>query len=114
MGYSLAVVPAVALMIPGDSFLRFAVVFAFSGLYMGVWETLESTTAAVLLPAEVRGVGFGVLATVNGVGDFLSSATVGVLWAVSPVWAMGFVIAVSLTGAAVIASTHPAVAAEGG
>jgi hypothetical protein len=79
-------------------------VFAFSGLYMGVWETLENTTAATLLPATIRGVGFGVLATVNGVGDFVSSASVGMLWVISPVWAMLFVIVMSLSGAAVIVS----------
>jgi MFS family permease len=106
-GYSLAVIPAAALLVPGDSYLKFAVVFGFSGLYMGVWETVESSTAATLLPAGSRGVGFGVLATVNGVGDFLSSAVVGVLWVLSPAWAMGFVMATSLTGAGVILATHP-------
>jgi MFS family permease len=107
IGYSLAVIPAVALMVPSDSFLKFGIVFGFSGLYMGVWETLESTTAATLLPASVRGVGFGVLATVNGVGDFFSSAAVGVMWVFSPEWAMAFVIVTSLTGAAIIARTGP-------
>ena len=68
-GYALAVVPAGALLMPGDSYLKFAVVFGISGVYMGFWETVESTTAATLLPASVRGVGFGVLATVNGIGD---------------------------------------------
>jgi len=29
---------------------------------------------------EHHGMGFGVLATVNGVGDFISSLVVGVLW----------------------------------
>ncbi len=105
-GYSLAVIPAVALMLPGDSFLKFAVVFGFSGVYMGVWETLENASAATVLPAHVRGVGFGVLATVNGIGDFLSSALVGVLWVIAPVWAMTFVIAVSLIGSAIIASNR--------
>jgi MFS family permease len=107
IGYSIAVVPAIALMWPGASFVKFGIVFAFSGLYMGVWETLENTTAATLLPAQIRGVGFGVLATVNGVGDFISSAAVGALWMISPVWAMSFVIITSLGGAAVIASTRP-------
>ncbi len=107
IGYSIAVIPAVALMWPGASFVKFAIVFGFSGLYMGVWETLENSTAATLLPASVRGVGFGVLATVNGLGDFISSASVGFLWVISPVWAMLFVIAVSLTGAAIIAGTNP-------
>jgi MFS family permease len=113
IGYSLAVIPAVALILPGDSLLKFGIVFAFSGLYMGVWETLESTTAATLLPAPVRGTGFGVLATVNGLGDFLSSAAVGSLWVVSPVWAMSFVIGMSVTGAAIIAATRPGSAPAG-
>jgi len=107
IGYSLAVIPAAALMVPGDSFVKFAVVFAASGWYMGVWETVESSTAAMLLPSDVRGTGFGVLATVNGIGDLFSSIIVGALWVISPVAAMGFVMAASLIGAAIIARTHP-------
>ncbi len=53
-GYSIAVIPAAALLWPGDSFIKFGIVFAFSGLYMGVWETLESSTAATLLPQTAR------------------------------------------------------------
>jgi MFS family permease len=110
IGYSVAVIPAITLMWPGDSFVKFGIVFAFSGLYMGVWETLENTTAATLLPGSIRGVGFGLLATVNSVGDFISSAAVGALWVFSPVWAMSFVIATSLIGAGVIAGTRPSIA----
>ncbi len=106
IGYSVAVVPATALMLPGDSFGKFAVIFAFAGLYMGVWETLENSTAATMLPHSVRGLGFGVLATVNGIGDFVSSAAVGVLWVFSPIAAMLLVIVSSLGGAAIIASTR--------
>jgi MFS family permease len=104
IGYSLAVIPAAALLWPGDSLWKFAIVFGFSGVYMGVWETLENATAATMLPKEVRGTGFGVLATVNGIGDFISSALVGCLWQfVSPAAAMIFVMAASLIGAAIIA-----------
>jgi MFS family permease len=105
LGYSVAVVPATALMVPGDSVWKFAIVFGFSGLYMGVWETLESSASAEMLPEATRGVGFGVLATVNGIGDFISSASVGALWMIHPVAAMTFVIVTSLTGAAIIAYT---------
>jgi hypothetical protein len=87
IGYCIAVIPATGLMLPGDSFSKFAVVFGFSGLYMGVWETLEHTTAATMLPQGNRGAGFGVLATVNGIGDFIASVYVGALWVVSPVYA---------------------------
>lgn len=103
-GYALAVVPAAALLLPGASLTKFAVVFGVSGLYMGVWETLESATSATLLPERIRGLGFGVLATVNGLGDLVSSAVVGVLWVLHPGAAMGFVIATSLSGAALIAT----------
>jgi MFS family permease len=107
-GYAIACIPALALLLPGAGLAKFAIVFGFSGLYMGVWETVESATAATLLPEATRGVGFGALATVNGIGDLVSSAVVGLLWAGSPAWAMSFVIATSLGGAAVIAATPPA------
>lgn len=106
IGYSLAIIPAIALMSPGTSLVKFAIVFGFSGLYMGVWETLESATAT-MLPSSARGIGFGVLATVNGVGDFLSSAVVGALWILDPRVAMLIVIATSLVGAAIIVRTCP-------
>ena len=110
IGYSLGVVPAFALMTPGASLTKFAVVFAMSGVYTGAWETLESATAAETLPAQARGTGFGVLATVNGIGDFLSSAIVGLLWTVTPHAAMLFVVAASLAGSAIIATNRPAAA----
>jgi MFS family permease len=110
IGYAFAVVPAIALMLPSTSLLKFAIVFAFSGLYMGVWETLENSTAATVLPKAVRGIGFGVLATVQGFGDLVSSIVVGFLWVLHPTWAMSFVIVTAVVGSAVIASTRPAVA----
>jgi MFS family permease len=105
IGYSFAVIPAAALIIPGDSLAKFGIVFGVSGLYMGVWETLENTTAATMLPPEVRGSGFGILAAVNGLGDFVSSFVVGSLWALSHSLSMSLVIATSLIGAAMIART---------
>jgi hypothetical protein len=47
-----------------------------------------------------------VLATVNGIGDLVSSVAVGFLWVASPAWAMGYVIVTSLAGAAIIAGTR--------
>ncbi|WP_428938977.1 MFS transporter [Fontivita pretiosa] len=104
-GYVVATIPAAALMLPGDSYLKFALVFGFSGLYMGIWETLEHSMAAELLPAHVRGSGFGMLATVNGLGDFMSSILVGSLWVFNPSLAMSFVVVVSLVGAWIVFRT---------
>lgn len=115
-GYALGVIPAIALLFSSTSFAKFAIVFGVTGLYMGVYETVESSSAASYLPEDARGVGFGVLATVNGIGDLLSSVIVGVFWATSPKIAMGYVVATSLVGAGIIASTreHPAEPARTG
>jgi serine/threonine protein phosphatase PrpC/sugar phosphate permease len=106
-GYALAVIPAVALIFPGASLTKFAVVFGVSGLYMGVWETVEGSTAAVFLPASVRGLGFGTLATVNGIGDLVSSIVVGALWAYSPTVAMSAVVLASAVGSLIIGTSKP-------
>jgi MFS family permease len=59
--------------------------FGVAGLYVAIQDTLEKSVAAELLPREVRAAGYGVLATVNGIGDFFSSIVVGFLWtALSP------------------------------
>jgi MFS family permease len=47
---------------------------------VAVEETLEDSFCAELVEPVQHGMAFGVLATVNGVGDFLSSAVVGLLW----------------------------------
>ena len=101
-GYIVATIPAIALMFRGASFLKFGIVFGFSGLYMGIWETVETATAAYMIPEDLRGIGFGSLATINGIGDFLSSLIVGLLWAVFPRLAMLYVIATSLCGAFIV------------
>ncbi len=93
LGYAAAVIPAALLLFPGSSPLKFAAVFGFCGLYAGTWDTLESAAAARLLPEDLRGAGFGALAAVNGAGDLVSSAAVGVLWALSPAAAMSCVAA---------------------
>jgi MFS family permease len=102
IGYAIAVLPAIFLLFPGSSILKFVPIFAFSGLYMGFWETVESSAAAEFLPPNLRGTGFGVLATVNGIGDFASSILVGSLWVLSPAISMAYVIVTSIAGAFLI------------
>lgn len=61
-----------------------SVLFVCSGLYVACEEVVEKAYAAELLPVEVKGTGLGVLAATNGVGDFASSALVGLLWSLFP------------------------------
>ena len=57
-----------------------AIAFALAAASIAIVDPMEGAFATLLLPAERRGSGFGALAAVNGVGDFVSSAGVGALW----------------------------------
>ena len=81
-GYTLGAATALLLALNISSLPALALVFILGGAYVGVEETLEDSFAAELLPNAVRGTGFGTMALVNGIGDFISSLTVGWLWAV--------------------------------
>jgi len=58
----------------------FVVLFGLAGVHDAFQQSLEKSVAADILPGEIRGSGFGVLATANGIGDFVSSVVVGALW----------------------------------
>jgi MFS family permease len=82
------------------------VLFVCSGTYIASEEVAEKSYAASLLPPARRGAGMGLLAATNGVGDMVSSALVGTLWAFFPehAWGLGVAAALQLLGAARIAS----------
>ena len=79
-GYFLAALMAVAIISLPFTVWTLALVFISGGIYVGVEDTLEDSFCAELVEEEHHGMAFGVLATVNGVGDFLSSIVVGALW----------------------------------
>lgn len=81
VGYAMGAATALMLTLNISSVVGLAVVFILAGAYVGVEETLEDSLAAELLPHVVRGMGFGTMALVNGVGDLISSVCVGWLWA---------------------------------
>ena len=57
--------------------------------------------AADLVPDESnRGTAYGVMGTVNGVGDFLSSVVVGLLWSLSPEAGFAYAAVAMLCGGA--------------
>lgn len=94
-GYFFAAMMSLGFLLGTPSIWYLVLLFALGGAYLAAEETLEGAIAADLLPDEVRGTGYGVLATVNGVGDFLSSIVVGFLWtAIAP--AAGFLYAAVL------------------
>ena len=85
----------------------------FSGTYIACEEVAEKAYAVGLLPEAVRGTGLGALAAVNGVGDFISSGLVGMLWAAFPGSpAAGFLAAAALQLAGALALLGTAGSAE--
>ena len=104
-GYVLAAVTtlAFALTPPTPSWL--VVLFVSSGVYIASEEVAEKSYAATLLPADRRGAGMGLLAATNGVGDMVSSALVGSIWAAAanPAWGFAAAALLQALGAVMIA-----------
>jgi MFS family permease len=85
------------------------VLFVGAGLYVGIVDALEAAYAAELLPREIRNTGFGTLGLVNGIGDFASSAALGVLWSrTSPGVAFTYAAVLAMAGAVLLVLNLPA------
>ena len=81
--------------------------FCLAGAGIGLAETAESTLVARLLPDRLRGSGFGLLGGLQSVGDFLSSAIVGLLYvAVAPAVGLAYAAAWMVLAVAVTVWLH--------
>ncbi len=81
--------------------------FALGGIYVAGEEALESALVADLAQSGAHGTAYGALGAVNGVGDFVASALVGVLWTfVSPVVAFAYAAVLMAAGAVFIGSVR--------
>lgn len=78
--YALAALMTLAIIFLPLTVWALGVIFILGGVYVAIEETLEDSFSAELVDQEHHGMAFGTLATVNGVGDFLSSIIVGTLW----------------------------------
>ncbi len=102
-GYALAAATGLVLVLAPMTLPVMVAVFALAGIYVATEEALEDSLAAELVEQQHHGMGFGMLATANGVGDFVSSAVVGVLWtAFSPAVGFGYATILFVAGAVVI------------
>jgi hypothetical protein len=69
---------------PGSQLAILAIPFLAAGLAIGCVETAQHSAVAALAPADLRGSAFGLLATLQAIGNFAASVA-GVLWtAISP------------------------------
>ncbi len=81
VGYTLALLMALAIIFLPANVWTLALIFILGGTNVALEETLEDSLCAELVDDSQHGLAFGVLATVNGLGDFVSSIVVGALWA---------------------------------
>lgn len=79
-GYALAGVMTLVIILIPTSIWGLALIFLIGGVYIATEETLEDSLCAELVDRTHHGMAFGVLATVNGIGDSVSSIIVGALW----------------------------------
>jgi MFS family permease len=111
-GYALGVMTAALIALTFlfdlDSIPLLAAVFALAGAYIAVQEALEPCMTAQLVPEGIRGISYGVLGTVNGMGDLVSSVSVGLLWtAVSPAAGFGLAAVIMAIGAVAMSRIRP-------
>jgi MFS family permease len=106
-GYFLAALMAGAIMVLPFTVWSLALIFTSGGIYVAIEETLEDSFCAELAEEAQHGMAFGVLATVNGMGDFLSSVIVGVLWsAFGTTVAFGYSLLLFGAGAGLVLTVH--------
>jgi MFS family permease len=102
-GYLVSAVTCAGFILTRPTIFVLVILFGLAGIHGAFQQSLEKSAAAELLPQDVRGWGFGVLATANGIGDMVSSAVVGALWSVlSPDAGFLYAGVLALIGAAVV------------
>jgi MFS family permease len=81
-----------------------ALLFVLGGTFIAIQDSLEGAMTADLVPETTqRGVAYGTTGAVNGVGDLISSAVVGVVWSFySPVAAFVYAAVMMAAGAVII------------
>jgi MFS family permease len=97
----------IVLALTGASLPILAIGFTLAGIGIGCVETAEHAAVASLAPEQLRGSAFGLLATVQSLGNFAASAIAGLLWTlVSPTAAFTYAAAWMLIALAAFSATR--------
>jgi len=107
VGYGIAVITFLGFAFVVPSLWWFAVMFSLAGVFIAWEDTVEGTAVRDYVAESLSGTAYGVLGVVNGVGDFLSSLVVGLLWTVlSPAWGFGYAVIIGLAGTILMATVR--------
>lgn len=98
-GYALAAFMNLGFLFGPTHWLLLGSLFALGGSFIATEDALERAIAADLLPDHLKATGFGALAAVNAIGDLISSAVVGWVWAaVSPEAGFAYAAVLAIAG----------------
>jgi MFS family permease len=80
LGYLIFSIYCIGFIFSPPNMCIFVFLFLLAGVETGAIDATERSYAAELLKENRKGTGFGILSTINGIGDFTSSITAGILW----------------------------------
>ncbi len=108
IGYLLMAIGLFGFAITTASYHYLILLFVITGCAYAIIDGVQRAIAADLLPHEIQGTGYGILAAVTGVGSLFSSIIVGLLWSsVSPLIGFGYAAVLCLLGAIFMLRVKP-------
>jgi MFS family permease len=87
LAYLIFSVYCIGFVVLSPTVLTYASLFLLAGVETGAIDSTARAYAAELLSERERGTGLGVMSTIDGVGDFVSSTIAGSIWAL---WSSSF------------------------
>jgi MFS family permease len=103
LGYITFALACIASIFESPNYLMLGAIFMLAGLQAAIVDTVEKTYTSEILGDSPKGTGFGVLQTVNGIGDFTSSTMIGLLIVfLSPALGFGVVAALALAACLIL------------
>jgi MFS family permease len=107
VGYGVAVVTFLGFAFVVPTVWWFVIFFSLAGVFIAWEDTMEGVAVRDYVKTEIAGTAYGVLGVVNGIGDFVSSLLVGLLWAtIGPMAGFIYAAVVGLAGTVLMARTH--------
>ena len=99
-GYILMAFGLIGFAFNNASYSYLILLFVITGCAYAIIDGVQRAIAADLLPHEIQGTGYGILAAVTGFGSLFSSIIVGFLWSgISPLMGFGYAAIFCLFGA---------------
>ena len=103
MGYLLMGIGLFGFAYSASSIFYLIIFFLIVGVAYAIVDGVQRALAADLLPYEIRGTGYGILAAVMGIGNLVSNIVIGFLWSyASPLAGFGYATVMCLLGAVLL------------